>query len=364
MTDDVYEDLVTRIGRARAEAREAVLAAGSAAGLEDVRVRFLGKSGDITQVLRSLGRVSADRRPELGRLANEARTEVESLLAQRAAALRAEELDRRLEAERVDITLPGTVPLPGTFHPLSLTLAEIERIATAMGFEVAEGPEIETDWYNFQALNIPRDHPARDMQSSFYFTDDVLLRTQTSPVQIRYMRSHAPRLPVKIIAPGRVYRRDDDATHSPVFHQVEMLVVDRGISMGDLKGVLEVFAREIFGPRTRVRFRPSYFPFTEPSAEVDVSCTICGGSGALEEGPCRTCKGSGWLEILGAGMVHPQVLRNGGYDPEVVSGFAFGMGVERVAMLRYGIDDIRLLYGGDIRFLRQFRPAGEGRVQA
>jgi phenylalanyl-tRNA synthetase alpha chain len=352
------DEIIARLNSARAAALEAVGRVAGASELEEVRVRFLGRNGEITQVLRGLGQAPADIRPELGRRANEVRVEVERALAEQAVRLREAELELRLLAERVDITLPGTVALPGTLHPLSLTLLELERIFTAMGFEMAEGPEIETDWHNFQALNIPRDHPARDMQASFYFTDDVLLRTQTSPVQIRYMRAHAPNLPVKIIAPGRVYRRDDDATHSPVFHQVEMLVVDKGITMGDLKGVLGVFAREMFGRKTRVRFRPSYFPFTEPSAEVDVSCAMCGGAG------CRVCKGSGWLEILGAGMVHPRVLRNGGYDPEIVSGFAFGLGIERVAMLRYGIGDIRLLFGGDIRFLRQFHPTGEGRVEA
>lgn len=365
-----YSDLIQRLEAAQKAAGEAIAAAGSAAELEELRVRFLGRGGDITQVLRSLGQVDGTVRPELGRRANEVRVAVETRLAEKATSLAAAELDQRLEAERVDITLPGTVPLSGARHPLALTQARIEGIFTSMGFEIAEGPEVETDWYNFQALNIPRDHPARDMQASFYFTDDVLLRTHTSPVQMRYMRAHAPELPVKIIAPGRVYRPDDDATHSPAFHQVEMLLIDEGITLGHLKGVLDVFAREMFGPKTKVRFRPSYFPFTEPSAEVDVSCTICGGSGVIGASPagggtvCRTCKGTGWLEILGSGMVHPQVLRNGGYDPEVVSGFAFGMGIDRVAMLRYGISDIRLLYGGDIRFLRQFRPAGEGRVQA
>jgi phenylalanyl-tRNA synthetase alpha chain len=351
-------ELVARLTGARAAALEAVERASAAGELEEVRIRFLGRNGEITQVLRALGALPSDIRPELGRRANETRLEVEAVLASRAARLKEADLDRRLLSERVDITLPGTVPQAGTLHPISLTLLELTRIFTAIGFEMVEGPEIETDWYNFQALNIPRDHPARDMQASFYFTEDILLRTQTSPVQIRYMQAHAPRLPVRIIAPGRVYRRDDDATHSPVFHQVEMLVVDRGINMGDLKGVVGVFAREMFGPETRVRFRPSYFPFTEPSAEVDLSCTICRGDG------CRVCKGTGWLEILGAGMVHPQVLRNGGYDPESVSGFAFGLGIERVAMLRYGIADIRHLFGGDVRFLRQFCPAGEGRVQA
>ncbi|MEW6031550.1 MAG: phenylalanine--tRNA ligase subunit alpha [Bacillota bacterium] len=356
--EDGYAALAGRLAGAAAEARRVVEEAHTREELEAARVRFLGRQGEITLVLRSLGKVPAEARPELGRLANEARAEVERLVEERSRALDEAELERRLEAEAVDITLPGTVPLPGTYHPLTLAWAEVERIFTAMGFEVAEGPEVETDWYNFQALNIPRDHPARDMQASFYFTPDVLLRTQTSPVQVRYMRSYTPRLPVKIIAPGRVFRRDDDATHSPVFHQVEGLLVDEGVTMGDLKGVLDVFAREMYGKLARTRFRPSYFPFTEPSAEVDVSCTLCGGVG------CRVCGGSGWLEILGAGMVHPDVLRNGGYDPEVVSGFAFGMGIERVAMLRYGIDDIRLLYGGDVRFLRQFRPAGEGGDQA
>ncbi len=366
LTDEgskVYAVSLERLKAAHAAAREAVLAAGDAAALEELRVRYLGRSGDITQVLRTLGQVDPSVRPELGRQANEVRVEIERLLADRAAKLEEAELDRRLESERVDITLPGTVPLPGTRHPLSSTLEEIERIFTSMGFEVAEGPEIETDWYNFQALNIPRDHPARDMQASFYFTEDVLLRTHTSPVQMRYMRAHAPELPVKIIAPGRTYRPDDDATHSPVFHQVEMLLVDKGITMGDLKGVIDVFARQMFGPKTRVRFRPSYFPFTEPSAEVDVSCAICGGSGNIGGSVCRVCKGSGWLEIMGSGMVHPQVLRNGGYDPEVVSGFAFGMGIERVTMIRYGINDLRNFYTGDVRFLRQFRPTGERGAQ-
>ena len=353
-----YDGLVARLDTVRGAARAAIEQVGSAAALEEVRVRFLGRSGELTQVLRGLGQVDAALRPELGRIANEVRAEVEGQLTARGLHLAAAELSRRLEAERLDITLPGTTPQRGTYHPVSLAMADVERVFTSMGFEVAEGPDIETDWYNFQALNMPRDHPARDMQASFYFTADVVLRTQTSPVQIRYMRANTPALPVKIIAPGRVYRCDDDATHSPVFHQVEGLVVDRGITLGDLKGVLDVFARAMFGPTTRTRFRPSYFPFTEPSAEVDVSCTICGGSG------CRTCKNSGWIEILGAGLVHTQVLRNGGYDPEMVSGFAFGLGIERVAMLRYGIADIRLLYGGDVRFLRQFRPAGEGRAQA
>ncbi len=343
-------ELAARLESAHAAARRAIEAAADAAQLEEARVRFLGRSGDITLVLRGLGQVDPGERPELGRRANEARVEIEALLSERAARLEEAELDRRLEAERVDITLPGTVPLPGTLHPLTLTLAEIERIFTSMGFEVAEGPDVETDWYNFQALNIPRDHPARDMQASFYFTDDVLLRTHTSPVQMRYMRAHTPELPVKIIAPGRVYRRDDDATHSPAFHQVESLVIDRGITMGDLKGVLDVFAREMFGPKTRTRFRPSYFPFTEPSAEVDVQCFACRGNNA----DCRICKGTGWIEIGGSGMVHPNVLEAVGYDAYDVTGFAFGMGLSRMAMLKYGVTDLRLFYENDLRFLQQF----------
>lgn len=331
--------------------QRAVAAIGEATDLdqlESVRVGFLGKKGQLTIRLRSMGDVDQADRPVVGREANQLKSQIESALAVRADELERLDLRRQLETETVDVTLPGRHVRVGHPHPLMETWLEIERIASGLGFQVAEGPEIETDYYNYEALNIPADHPARDMQDTFYVTGDILLRTHTSPVQIRYMQAHAPDLPVRIIAPGRVYRRDDDPTHSPMFHQVEALLVDRGVTMADLKGVLELFAQELFGAGTRIRLRPSYFPFTEPSAEVDISCTMCGGDG------CRTCEGSGWLEILGSGMVHPRVLENGGYDPGQVSGFAFGMGIDRVAQLRYGIADIRHLFSGDVRFIRQF----------
>ncbi|MGB4215053.1 MAG: phenylalanine--tRNA ligase subunit alpha, partial [Dethiobacteria bacterium] len=284
-----------------------------------------------------------------GRKANNLRKKIEELLGYKEEELREAAAAARLEEERIDVTLPGAPFKLGRKHPLTLVLEEITAIFTGLGFQVARGPEIESEYYNFEALNLPADHPARDMQDSFYFTPQILLRTHTSPVQVRTMELTAPRLPVRIIAPGKVYRRDDDATHSPMFHQVEGLAVDRGVTFADLKGTLLLFAREMFGPEQRIRLRPSFFPFTEPSAEVDIACIICGGEG------CRTCGHSGWLEILGCGMVHPRVLEVSGYDPEDVTGFAFGMGVERIAMLKYGIDDIRLLFSNDLRFLRQFR---------
>jgi phenylalanyl-tRNA synthetase alpha chain len=286
-------------------------------------------------------------RPLVGREANEAKAEIEAELERRRASLQGAERRARLAADRVDLSLPGRRVQPGSLHPLSRVLDEIIDVFVGLGFQVIEGPEVETDYYNFEALNIPKDHPARDMQDTFYVSEEILLRTHTSPMQIRTMERMRP--PVRIIVPGRVFRRDAlDMTHSPVFHQVEGLAVDRDISMADLRGTLELFARELFGPDSRIRFRPSFFPFTEPSAEVDVLCFACQGAG------CRLCKGSGWLEILGSGMVHPQVLRTVGYDPEEVTGWAFGMGVERVAMLRYGIDDIRLFYENDLRFLQAF----------
>lgn len=337
-----------RLERIREEATRAIAGAASEEQLKELRVRYLGKKGELTAVLRGMGGLPEEERPAMGELANRTRELLEELLEERSRALGALELERRLKEEKVDVTLPGQ-PLPaGHLHPLSLVQAEIEDIFLNVGFEVVEGPEVELDYYNFEALNIPKDHPARDMQDSFYFGENTLLRTQTSPVQIRTMERVQPRLPIRVIAPGRVYRRDDDATHSPMFHQVEGLVVDRGITMGDLKGTLLAFAREMFGRDREIRLRPSYFPFTEPSAEVDVSCIVCGGKG------CRACKHSGWLEILGAGMVHPRVLANGGYDPGEVTGFAFGMGIERVAMLKYGIDDLRIFFQNDYRFLRQF----------
>jgi len=329
-----------------AEARAAIGRATTSTELEQIRVRFLGRQGALTSLLRALGTLPAAERPLVGAAANEAKRELETALEQRLAATLQEERRRQREGARVDLTLPGRRPPLGSVHPLTRVHDEIVEIFVGLGFSVAEGPEIESDYYNFEALNLPRDHPARDMQDTFYLTEDRLLRTHTSPVQIRTMQAQKP--PLRIIVPGKVYRRDADITHSPQFTQFEGLAVDRNISMADLKGTLELFAREMFGPRSKIRFRPSFFPFTEPSAEVDVLCFLCGGEG------CRVCKQSGWLEILGSGMVHPQVLRNVGYDPEEVTGWAFGMGVERIAMLKYGVDDIRLFYENDLRFLKQF----------
>ena len=330
------------------QARAAIAAAADLAALERLRVELLGKKGRISQLLRQMGSLPPGERPAFGQRANAARAAVEAALEARRRELAAAEQLRRLAEEAVDVTLPGRPVAMGRRHPLRRVELEIVEIFRSLGFTVAEGPEVELDEYNFEALNIPPDHPARDMHDTFYLTGTILLRTHTSPVQVRYMRSRAPELPVRIIAPGRVYRRDDDATHSPMFHQVEGLLVDRGVSFAHLKGTLAEFARRMFGPRTRYRFRPSYFPFTEPSAEMDVSCPLCDGAG------CRTCGGSGWIEILGSGMVHPAVLRAGGYDPEEVSGFAFGMGPERIAMIKYGIDDLRLFFQNDLRFLSQF----------
>jgi phenylalanyl-tRNA synthetase alpha chain len=336
-----------RVEAVAGEARAAIEGAASSAELEAIRVRYLGRSGGLTQILKSLGALSPEERPQVGAAANEAKRELEALLDARLETTRAAERRRQRESERPDLTLPGRRPARGVVHPLTRVQDEIVRIFAGLGFSVAEGPEIETDAYNFEALNIPRDHPARDMQDTFYLSPETLLRTHTSPVQIRAMRAQKP--PVRIICPGTVYRRDvADITHSPMFHQVEGLAVDRGITMADLKGTLTLFAQEMYGPRSKIRFRPSFFPFTEPSAEVDVLCFLCGGTG------CRACKQSGWLEILGSGMVHPQVLKNVGYDPEQVTGWAFGMGIERIAMLKYGVDDIRLFFENDLRFLRQF----------
>ena len=314
---------------------------------EGLRIRYLGKKGELTAVLRGMGSVSPEERPAIGALANEIRTEIESALAAKAADQKKNALAHKLEAEALDVTIPGTVYTVGRRHPLAQTEKMLRDIFVGMGFSVAEGPEVEYDYYNFEALNLPKNHPARDTQDTFYITDNILLRSQTSPVQVRTMEVQKP--PIRVISPGRVYRADPaDATHSPIFHQVEGLVVDKGITMGDLKGILELFAKRMFGEETRIRFRPHHFPFTEPSAEVDVSCFVCGGKG------CRLCKGEGWIEILGAGMVHPFVLSNCGIDPEVYSGFAFGMGIERIAMTRLGIDGMRLLYENDVRFLHQF----------
>jgi len=317
--------------------------------LKQIQVKYLGKKGEITAVLRGMGQLSPEERPLVGSLANRVRDELALLFAERELALKEEERRIGMAAERVDVTLPGRPVALGHPHPLTLVMDEIADIFLGMGFTIAEGPEVETDYYNFEALNIPKEHPAREMQDSFYIRPEILLRTHTSPVQVRTMEKVAPAAPVRIIAPGKVYRRDDDATHSPMFHQVEGLVIDRNISLSDLKGTLLLFARQMFGPTQQVRLRPSFFPFTEPSAEVDIACVICSGTG------CRTCKDTGWIEILGSGMVHPRVLEMSGYDPEEFTGYAFGMGVERIAMLKYGVDDLRLFFLNDVRMLRQFR---------
>lgn len=332
----------------KAEAIEAFSAVQSLNALNELRVQYLGKKGSLTSLLRGLGSLSPEERPKVGQMVNEVRAELETILNAKNAELKTAELAARLAAEKIDVTLPGRVSQVGHLHPLTLTLNRIKSIFMQMGFDVAEGPEVEQDHFNFEALNLPKDHPARDMQDSFYITEEILLRTHTSPVQARTMQASEPNSPIRIIAPGKVYRRDYDATHSPMFTQVEGLVVDKDIRFSDLKGMLETFIHQIFNENVGVRFRPSFFPFTEPSAEVDISCVMCQGKG------CRVCKGTGWLEILGSGMVHPRVLEVSGYDPNEVSGFAFGMGVERIAMLLYGIDDLRLFYDNDLRFLRQF----------
>lgn len=338
--------------RLRALAQTAGAAAAQAQNLEEldgVRVRFLGRKGELTQILRSMKDVPPAERPRLGQLANEIRDELERKLAERTEVLKRRLQAQQLEKERLDITLPGVRPALGHKHPLTWVLEEIEDIFLRMGFDVVEEPEVEYDYYNFEALNIPKDHPARDMQDTFYITDEILLRTHTSPFQARTLERMAPEVPVRVICPGRCYRRDPaDATHSPMFYQTEVLAVDKNISFAQLKGTLTTFAREMFGKNREVRFRPSFFPFTEPSAEVDISCLVCGGKG------CSLCKGTGWLEILGSGMVHPRELEIAGYDPSRVSGFAVGMGPDRIAMLKYGIDDIRLFYEDDLRFLHQF----------
>ena len=329
----------------KAQALAAIEADG--ADLEQIRIQYLGKKGELTAVLRGMGALTAEERPIIGQVANEVRAEIEASLKIKAEAQQNAELEKRLISEKIDVTMPAKVSAPGKLHPLIQVQRTIEDIFIGMGFSIAEGPEVEYDYYNFQALNIPENHPARDTQDTFYITENILLRSQTSPVQVRTMEHQKP--PIRIISPGRVYRSDAvDATHSPLFHQIEGLVVDKGITMGDLKGMLETFAKTLFGNNTKLRFRPHHFPFTEPSAEVDVSCFVCGGNG------CRVCKNEGWIEILGAGMVHPYVLSNCGIDPEEYSGFAFGMGVERIAMKYYGIDDMRLLYENDTRFLEQF----------
>ncbi len=346
-----------RLEELRREAQEAISQAASVAELEDVRVRFLGRKAELTATLRSIGALAPERRGPVGKQANAVREALEAQLSERSEALETAELDARLREDRVDVTLAGDPPLPaGRLHLITETRREIEDVFVGLGFSVVEGPEVELDRYNFTALNIPPGHPARMLQDTFYLGDEVLLRTHTSPMQVRAMEERPP--PIYIVVPGKVYRRDHDATHSPMFHQVEGLAVDEDITLADLQGVLLELARAIFGPEREIRLRAGYFPFTEPSVEVDVSCFRCGGGGSLADGRRDSlCKGTGWIEILGAGMVDPNVfefVRERGYDPERVQGFAFGLGVERIAMLRHGVPDLRLLFDNDVRLLEQF----------
>jgi phenylalanyl-tRNA synthetase alpha chain len=316
--------------------------------LDQIRVSVLGKKGSLSEALKSLGQVPADERPKLGALANEWKTKIETAIEARKVNLEAKEIEASLQKTRIDVTLPSRKLPSGSLHPITTTVRKVSQILGRIGFDVTVGPEIETDYLNFEAVNIPKDHPARDMQDTFFVGPGVVLRSQTSPVQMRAMR--AEKWPVRILCPGAVYRSDSDATHSPMFHQIEGLWVDKKVSMSDLKGVLDFFAKELFGTETKIRLRPSYFPFVEPGAEVDVSCMLCGG----KNHKCQVCKGTGWLEILGAGMVHPRLFELAGYQPNEVTGFAFGMGVERIAMLLHGIPDLREMFSGDQRFLKQF----------
>ena len=330
------------------EAKAQLEEAKTHAQTDEIRVRFLGKKGELTAILRGMGKLSPEERKSTGQMANQVRAEIEEMLAEKFEAVKAAAKEAQFRKEKIDVTEPGRLEGLGVRHPLTITMNEISRVFQNMGYSIVEGPEVETVFNNFDALNAGPDHPARDMTDTFYITDDVLLRTQTSPVQVRTLLSQKP--PIKVISPGRVFRCDTpDATHSPMFHQVEGLLVDEGVTMADLKGTLDSFAKQLFGTSTRTKFRPHHFPFTEPSAEMDVSCFKCGGKG------CRVCKGSGWIEILGCGMVHPNVLKVGDLDTEKYTGFAFGLGVERVAMLKYGVDDIRLFYENDMRFINQFK---------
>ena len=336
-----------KIDAIRTAAKAAIEKTASENEIEELRVKYLGKKGELTAMLKQMGSLSPEERPAMGQLVNEAKQKLETLIAEKKAEMKQKATEAKLKAETIDITMPAKEVKTGGIHPLNHVVNDMIDIFQSMGFDVVDGPEVETDLYNFECLNVPADHPARDMQDTFYLGENLLLRTQTSAAQIRTMETRKP--PIRVICPGRVYRADEvDATHSPVFHQLEGLVVDKGITMCDLKGVLEQFAREIYGKDTKVRFRPSFFPFTEPSVEVDVSCSECGGKG------CRVCKGAGWIEILGAGMVHPNVLRSCGIDPDVYTGFAFGIGIDRITTTRYKISDIRLLFENDKRFLEQF----------
>lgn len=330
------------------EAKEQLEKATQLSEAEEIRVKFLGKKGELTSILRSMGKLEPEERKRLGMAANNARNEIEAMLEKKKEAVKAKVKEIKLKAEAIDVTEPGREAELGSKHPITVTIEEMTSIFESMGFSVTEGPEVETVFYNFDALNAEPNHPSRDMTDTFYINKDIILRTQTSPVQARTLEKEKP--PIMILAPGRCFRCDTpDATHSPMFHQVEGMVVDEGITMGDLRGVLDKFAKDMFGSDVRTKFRPHHFPFTEPSAEMDVSCFKCGGKG------CRVCKGSGWIEVLGCGMIHPNVLKVGGIDTEKYTGFAFGIGVERIAMLKYGIDDIRLMYENDMRFISQFK---------
>lgn len=349
-------DVSARLPEIRAEAEAAIAAAGSAAELEELRVHYLGRKAELTSMLRSIGELPAHQRGAVGKGANEVKGVLEAALVERTAALEAGELDERLRTEAIDVTLPGDPPRPGGhLHLITQTRREVEDVFLGLGFSVAEGPEVEYDYYNFTALNHPPGHPARMLADTFYFSEDVLLRTHTSPMQVRAMEEQEP--PIYIVVPGKTYRRDSDATHTPMFHQVEGLAIDEDITLADLQGVLLEFARAMFGDEREIRLRPHYFPYTEPSVEVDISCFQCGGEGWIGAERCSLCKGSGWIEILGSGMVDPNVLgfvAEDGYDPERVQGFAFGVGIERIAMLRHGVPDLRMFFENDVRFLEQF----------
>lgn len=316
--------------------------------LKELKAKVLGKKSELTEILRGMGQIAAEQRPVVGELVNKVRTEIEEMIDSKEKEFEEAELKRKLEAEKIDITLPATRIKRGSIHPLNRIIEDVEDLFVSMGYDVVTGPELETDEYCFERLNLPKDHPARDMQDSFYITTEYLLRTQTSSVQARTMMANTEKTPIRMICPGKTYRKEDDATHSHQFNQVEGLVVDKDISFAKLKGTLEVFVKRLLGEKTQLRFRPSYFPFTEPSYEVDATCFKCGGKG------CNLCKQTGWIELLGSGMVHPNVLKMNGYDPDVYSGFAFGTGLDRLAMFKYGITDMRLLYTNDVRFLSQF----------
>ena len=341
------DDMKEEIANIKEQSVKEISNAKNLKELNDLRVKYLGKKGELTAILRGMGGLSPEERPVVGSLVNSVREEIENLIQEKEKEFKNQELLDRLKNETIDVTEPSKKVVLGSLHPITKIIEEVEEIFLGMGYKIADGPEVEKATYNFDKLNTPPDHPARDIQDTFYITDDIILRSQTSSVQARVMENQKP--PIRIICPGAVYRSDSvDATHSPVFHQIEGLVVDKHISMADLKGTLEMFAKKCLGENTKIRFRPHHFPFTEPSAEADVSCFVCGGKG------CRVCKGEGWIELLGCGEVHPNVLRNCGIDPDVYSGFAFGFGVERIAMAKYGIEDMRLLFENDIRFLKQF----------